>query len=724
MPHPKVAHREFPATPETVGTVREFTRGVLRDWERDAVVEDATLLVSELATNAVLHAGTPVEVTVRDLTDVVEIAVADRLPERPVPQAGPLDVDTSPSTDATRNGGMGLGLVAAIAQSWGVSYSGDRKAVWVRVGEVPATGGAGSALLLPPATEAQTETRRRPDPWGALDSALAERLALDELLERTVEVARGVLAGDAAYIALATTDETLWEVRSAAGLPYPLLPFTSRTEETFPSAAPGPGPLINDDVMLARAHRGMLASAGMRSLVTAPLIVEGRITGLIGVASSSPGRFSKSAASVLQQGADRIALPVERARLAQVELARRASLSFLAEASDLLAGTLDERMTAALAAQLITSRLGAWCGVFTATETNNLRLVYAAHADEEYTDALRLLLEALPPHEQEHPQRLWNDTDLSAAGLRQELAKEIADGPAVCLPLLARGRRLGLLVIGQRPGADFAQGDIDVTDDFARRVSSALENARLYSNQTSMSEALQRSLLPAQRPEIPGVDYAVFYQPAGERTVVGGDFYDVFAADNRWCFAVGDVCGTGPEAASITGLARHTLRALAREGFSPAHIMHRLNLAILDENPSTRFLTMLYGELTAARRPEEGMRLRMVSAGHPLPLRLRPSGDVESIGSSQPLLGAFEDVDFFTEAVEIHPKDVVLAVTDGVTERRNGDDMLGDEGLTKIFNTCSGLTAQAVIARIERELMAFAPGGHTDDTAMLVLRFL
>lgn len=63
-------------------------------------------------------------------------------------------------------------------------------------------------------------------------------------------------------------------------------------------------------------------------------------------------------------------------------------------------------------------------------------------------------------------------------------------------------------------------------------------------------------------------------------------------------------------------------------------------------------------------------------------------------------------------------------MTDGVTERRNGTQMLGDEGLRDIFTNCSGLTAQAVIVRIDRDLEEFAPGGHTDDTAMLVLRFL
>jgi serine phosphatase RsbU (regulator of sigma subunit)/anti-sigma regulatory factor (Ser/Thr protein kinase) len=724
MPQQKVAHREFPAASESVGAAREFVRTLLCDWGWTEHSEDVVLLVSELVTNAVMHARTTVEVGVREVEGGTEVAVFDRLPTLQVPQAGPLQVDTSPSTDGRRSGGLGLGLVAAVSSSWGVTYTHEHKAVWFRLAAESAPH-APALSRQPLAADGQAATHRRSDPWAPLDAALNERLSLDDLLDRTVDTAREVLDGDAAYITLATTDETQWEVRAVSGLgPAPWHPFTSRTEETFPSAAPEPGPVINDDVMLARAHRGLLTRLGMRSLVTAPLIVEGRITGLIGVASRRTERFTRSAATTLQQGADRIALPVERARLAQVELARRASLSFLAEASDMLAGTLDERRTAALAAQLATSRLGAWCAVFTAGDNAAVTLLYATHRDEESIEALHRLLRASPPQEQSHPQRLWSNSEIIDAGLAAEQVREAVTGPAVSLPLFARGRRLGLLVVGQHHGMEFGQGDVDVAQDLARRVSSALENARLFSDQTSMSEALQRSLLPVQQPEIPGVDYAVHYQPAGKKTVVGGDFYDVFLTEGRWCFAVGDVCGTGPEAASVTGLARHTLRALAREGFSPAHIMHRLNLAILDENPSTRFLTMLYGELTPARAPEEGMRLRMVSAGHPLPLRLRPSGEVETVGSSQPLLGAFEDVEFFSETVDIAPKDVLLAVTDGVTERRNGDDMLGEEGLIKILGTCSGLTAQAVITRIDRELDAFAPGEHNDDTAMMVLRFL
>ncbi|MBB5999220.1 serine phosphatase RsbU (regulator of sigma subunit)/anti-sigma regulatory factor (Ser/Thr protein kinase) [Streptomonospora salina] len=738
MPHEtmKAARREFSPTPGTAAEARDFVRDTLAEWSADQAADDVVLLVSELVTNAVVHAESNLELVVRRLPSAVEVVVADRVPERAVPQAGPLSVDVSASADPGRSGGLGLALAGAVASSWGVSYSKDDKAVWFRIrdedGEAskdPDTDGETAGTSLEPPDPVRPARRRpfRPNPWAALDAALSARLPLPELLDRTVEYSRSALGGDAAYIALATTDETEWDLRAATGLTdEPWRPFRSRTEETFPSVTPAAGATINDDLMIARAHRGKLAQAGMRSLVTAPLIVDGRVAGLIGVASRRVRHFGDTAAKRLQDGADRIALPIERARLAEVELARRASLSFLAEASDLLTGTLDEQMTAALACQLVASRLGSWCAVESTSELGTTRLTHAIHRNENYNDVLRTLLTELPPHIQREARPLWSRESLSAAGLVDELLLELAEGPAISVPLVAHGQTLGRLTLGKDADEDFTRDDVDVVDDLARRVSSALENARLYAGQTSMSEALQRSLLPAKEkePAIPGVDHAVFYRSADERTVVGGDFYDVFATDGRWCFAIGDVCGTGPEAAAVTGLARHTLRALAREGFSPAHIMDRLNKAILDENTSTRFLTMLYGEMTPLGAPGQGMRLRLVSAGHPLPLRLDRKGEVGSVGSSQPLLGAFEDVEFFTETLEIGSGDVLLAVTDGVTERRNGTQMLGDEGLRDIFTNCSGLTAQAVIVRIDRDLEEFAPGGHTDDTAMLVLRFL
>src|SRR6185312_5818585 len=136
-----------------------------------------------------------------------------------------------------------------------------------------------------------------------------------------------------------------------------------------------------------------------------------------------------------------------------------------------------------------------------------------------------------------------------------------------------------------------------------------------------IADTLQESLLPAQLPVIPGIDASVAFHPAGERHMVGGDFYDVFQTDDgAWAVVVGDVCGKGALAAAVTGLARYTLRAAAIQASQPSRVLELLNDAIRRQRPS-EFCSVAFTRL----EPDAGGGARAVlaSAGHPLPLILR-----------------------------------------------------------------------------------------------------
>lgn len=568
---------------------------------------------------------------------------------------------------------------------------------------------------------------------------------LDGLLQRTVERARDMLDGDAAYLLLATDDETELEVRASTGLP------SSRQRFARVPVEAGTGrygsarmPAVHEDVTAAPGAVPLLAGTGMRSVVTVPLKVEGRLTGSLGVAAETPGRYSNEEALRLQFAADRIALAVESARLTELERLRRGSLSFLVEASDLLAGTLERDQTLALMAQMTVPTLASWCAVYTIADQSEPELAFVLHEDEDRIDGLKALLSRIdPPSPEPTPgARLWtapteaaNSTALRASlrslGLAQagrpatgtgaHATAAAVGGEAVVLPLVARNRVIGMLTLGKPADERFRQEILELAEDLSRRAALALDNARLYSERTAISQSLQRSLLPPELPQIPGVEVEVIYQAAGEGNEVGGDFYDLFPIrDGCWGFAIGDVCGTGPEAAAVTGLARHALRLLAREGFGGPAVLERLNAAILDEGARSRFLTLLYGELWPQ---EDGSALlKVVCAGHPLPLRLRQDGTVEPAAEPQPLLGVMEDLELVEQSVTLDPGDVLLCVTDGVTERREGNRMLGDDGLAEVLSQSTGLTAGAVAARIQRAVERFAADAPSDDMAILAMR--
>lgn len=423
----------------------------------------------------------------------------------------------------------------------------------------------------------------------------------------------------------------------------------------------------------------------------------------------------------------------------------RGALSFLAEASDLLAGQLDENLVTALTGQLLVPRLADWCAVWLEDEASVRGRACGGpdrvwHASENRIEELRCALEKEPPCPPEglssgpepYP---WPGHALGAEG---------ADGTALAYRLIAGGRPLGTLVIGRCGLTCFPDEVTGLVEDLSRRVALAIGAARQYARQATISAVLQRGLLPGAVAEIPGMSSALVYEPC-DKGGPSGDFYDLFPAGNgRWCFAVGDVQGKGPEAAVVIGLARPWLRLLAREGYRVADVLDRLNQLLLDDateaadaaaralvaaggrpvapgdGPQTRFLSLLYGELTPY---EGGVRCTLASAGHPLPLVLSPDGTVRTAARPQTLLGVVEDETYTSETLDLRPGDSLLCVTDGVTERRSGSRQFDDaDGLAQALSGCAGLSAELIAERIRRLVHDFGGGLPEDDLALLVLQ--
>jgi PAS domain S-box-containing protein len=295
---------------------------------------------------------------------------------------------------------------------------------------------------------------------------------------------------------------------------------------------------------------------------------------------------------------------------------------------------------------------------------------------------------------------------------------------AMIVPLIKNRRIIGALQFVNAEGSrTYTQADLALAMAIASRVASTLENRRLAEQQREIAMTLQASLLPSMLPEIPGVDVAVRYWAAGEGTAVGGDFYDVFGLDERrWAAVIGDVCGTGPAAAALTGLARHTIRASAWHGAPPDEVLAQLNTAVLRCGQRT-FCTALYCELA----PEpDGVRFAVAAGGHPLPVVQRAHGKCETFGEPGTLLGLFEDSRSTTTSTVLLPDDFVVLYTDGVTDLPP-PNALTPEDVCEIIDDAliSATTADELAAGLGRALEERIPfAERDDDIALLVLRIV
>jgi phosphoserine phosphatase RsbU/P len=233
----------------------------------------------------------------------------------------------------------------------------------------------------------------------------------------------------------------------------------------------------------------------------------------------------------------------------------------------------------------------------------------------------------------------------------------------------------------------------------------------------ALARTLQQTLIPPTLPQIAGLDVAVAYRPAGNGEELGGDFYDVFEIGaGDWAIAIGDVSGKGIDAAVVTALARHTLRAAAVSAHEPRLVLDTLNQVLLQDE-TERFCTVAFLRL---RRNDEGWAVTTSSAGHPLPVLMRSGGHPHEIGASGSLLG-FLDRPILSDTEELlRPGDTIVLYTDGVTEGRRDGVHYGDERLRESLVRHIGPGA-SLVEGILRDALDFQLGSPRDDIAIVAL---
>ena len=248
----------------------------------------------------------------------------------------------------------------------------------------------------------------------------------------------------------------------------------------------------------------------------------------------------------------------------------------------------------------------------------------------------------------------------------------------------------------------------------AERVSS--EIGRLYVEQRSVAETLQRAILPDQAPAIPGMQIAVRYLPGVSGTEVGGDWYDVVPlGGGRFVFVVGDVSGRGVRAAAMMASLHYASRAYALEGHPPAVILDQLTRT-MDIAEDGHFATVLCGLVDVSTH-----EVALASAGHLPPLVC--GGDGASLVQAKPgsPIGISGGAAFEPTLLTTAARGTLIAYTDGLVERR-GETL--DTGLKRLLQTATdrcGSSLDDLLTSLVSELTGDSP---TDDIALIGLRWL
>jgi serine phosphatase RsbU (regulator of sigma subunit) len=303
-----------------------------------------------------------------------------------------------------------------------------------------------------------------------------------------------------------------------------------------------------------------------------------------------------------------------------------------------------------------------------------------------------------------------------------EMLRRLAPRSAISVALNARGKVTGVLSMGVAwSGRRYRREDARFAWILSGRVALTLDNCGLFDDleraereRAEIAETLQRGLLPPPLPDIPGWTVAAMYRPAGEQNEVGGDFYDVFRVPGGWMLAIGDVTGRGAQAASITAVARYTLRTAAMLTDDPIAALQTLNRALL-----LRRETSLCTAAVAVLSEDPAQPVRLAVAGHPPPL-LVDGERVSEVGvTADPVLGGFPDGEWSLARCQVVPGQQLVLVTDGILEAKGAEGRFGEERLRAQL---SGAANPALaLQRLETALGSFTGGRLDDDVAILAL---
>jgi serine phosphatase RsbU (regulator of sigma subunit)/ActR/RegA family two-component response regulator len=571
-------------------------------------------------------------------------------------------------------------------------------------------------------------------------------LDLDDLLHSLLRTIIEALSADGGAILLVNESDQRLEVRAAeGGWVADAGRFSVAMGEGFAGrVALEEGPVLVEDASSDdREANVAIRSSEIRSMLGVPLRAKDQTIGVAHVDRTRAEPFTQEEIELIASLANRAGLLIDNVRLYEQEKRLHREAEELAahqrrSAEELR--TLYDVAQALVESMGLEERLERLAGHLTRAMTASRCVIWLS---ERGTLVPRAFL-GVTPAERE----AWSHVEIEPAEFGAILQAALSRGEprvvpdaqedglvrtdlprrqnlrsVLLLPMVINRQVIGVAWLDQ-PGElrDYAEQELRLGRMIAGQAAVAIENAQAFEQERTVASTLQESLIPRKRHDLPGFDIYSEYKPALEQAQVGGDYYDfIELPDGRLGVVMADVCGKGVTAAVYTAMAKYMLRAYAAEDPSPASVITRLNRSLYSQmSEDCMFITMVYGTLDT-----QTGEYTYVNAAHPYPLVYHPGRDeVSELPTTGGMVGAMPALEFREAHHQLEPGSVLLLYTDGVTEARDGGEMLEVQGVQAVLRRAAGASARTICDLVYRRALEFSGGSLKDDAAIVAIRAL
>jgi sigma-B regulation protein RsbU (phosphoserine phosphatase) len=464
----------------------------------------------------------------------------------------------------------------------------------------------------------------------------------------------------------------------------------------------------------------------VRSELAVPLIVRGRVIGVMDIESRQPDYFTPSQQTILTLVASRIGTAVENARLFESAQKQAETLLLLNEIGREANATLQVEEVLRRAAEL-TKRLIDY-QIFSILLYDETAAVFRHRVTVKFGQRVQEK-SVVPAHE--------GIVGAAAKLRRPVVVPDVALDPRyrmvnsetrseLAVPMIYKTRVVGVMDLESPQLNYFTPDHVQVLSILAAHLAVSIENARLYEQVARDENRMERDLNAARRiqgallPRLPGPEFGL---DIAARVVssreLSGDLYDFMRyGPHDLGIALGDVSGKGSAAALYGAVAVGTLRSLGSQKPRPANMLRALNGFLGERLIEGRFMTLCFATWNRQRR-----RLRIANAGQEQPL-LYHGGRCEKIPLVGFPLGIFEEATYDERTLILDRGDIIVFYSDGVGDAQNrAGEFFGAARVAKLVNENPGLSSDGLADRILEEADSFSGGQHSaDDRTLVVLK--
>ena len=556
---------------------------------------------------------------------------------------------------------------------------------------------------------------------------LNSTLDLDELLARVAELVKRAV--DYEVFAILLLNEKTQELSVRFNIGHPLEAVRSLRikvgEGVVGRAAATRHSVLVNDVHHDPAYIPSLPA--IRSELAVPLIVKGKVMGVIDLEAPWADFFTERHQSLLELLGGRIATAIENARLYRRSVRQARTLHLLNEISRDLSSVLVLNELLRKIGQL-TKRL---------IDYQRFGILLADDRTRTYHTVISVKQDERIPEKSSVP---FGQGIVGAAGAARQTvvvpdvrkdARYIATNPEtrseMAVPLIFRDRVIGVVDLESPRLGYFNEEHVRIFSTLAPQIAVAIENARLYErvvrSEALMERDLERAreiqlhLMPGPKPSIPGLEVLARFEPARE---LGGDLYDFLNyGKDRHVLVIGDVSGKGSPAALYGAMVSGILRSLASRHLDPPEMLRRLNQMLLERKIDGHFITLTYAIWDVKTR-----RLTLANSGMPLPILVR-RGRSHSIRAEGVPLGLLENTDYQETSLQLEKGDFLAMFSDGLVEAASSEVEFGMRRLEHLFSRNARRPLAQVMDRVFTEIEHFERGQPPrDDQTLMLIRAL